>query len=68
MDELTDDPASRLEYHLAREFVANYITQAIGNGQSAVISPNKVFLAARFAGLKVSSKTIGKVLIEMMTK
>ena len=58
-------PADRLEHHLAREFVADYITRAMGNARAVVIDPNRIYLAARLAGLKVSTKTLATVLEEM---
>lgn len=61
------DPLERLEAHLCREFVTRYITQAMGNRQAAKIDPHKIFFAARMAGLKISSKTLERVLGEMTT-
>lgn len=62
---MPDDPAQRLDLHLAREFVSGYIRQALTRSRRAVVNPNAVFMAARFAGLKVSTQTLGKVLQEM---
>ena len=59
------DPAQRLEHHLAREFVRNYVQQTLKRTRRAVISPNALFLAARFSGLKVSTRTLEAVLLEM---
>jgi hypothetical protein len=58
-------PDQRLELHLAREFVAGYITRAMGNARAVVIDPNRMYLAARLSGLKVSTRTISTVLEEM---
>lgn len=62
---VTVDPADRLEHHLAREFVNRYITTAMGNARAVVIDPNKLFMAARMSGLRVSTKTLATVLEEM---
>ena len=51
--------AERLEHHLCREFVVAYM-----QGKRA-ISPNAIFMAARFSGLKISTRTLEKVLAEM---
>ena len=51
--------AERLEHHLTREFVQSYI-----RGKRA-ISPNALFMAARFSGLKISTRTLEKVLGEL---
>ena len=61
---MPDDPAQRLELHLAREFVRNYVQMALKRSRRAVVNPNAIFLAARFSGLKVSTQTLGKVLEE----
>ena len=58
-------PADRLEHHLVKEFVADYITRAMGNARAVVIDPNKLFMAARLGGLRISTKTLGKVLEEL---
>ena len=56
--------AERLEKHLAREFVQSYISKALGRSPAVKIEPARVFLAARFSGLKVSSKNLLQVLEE----
>ena len=58
-------PADRLEHHLVKEFVADYITRAMGNARAVVIDPNRIYLAARLSGLKVSTRTLEAVLLEM---
>jgi hypothetical protein len=58
-------PADRLEHHLVKEFIADYIARAMGNARAVVIDPNRIYLAARMAGLKVSTRTISTVLEEM---
>jgi len=58
------DPATRLEHHLAREFVGQYINRALTHRKIVAIDPNAVFMAARFAGLKVSTKTLTTVMEE----
>jgi hypothetical protein len=60
-------PADKLEAHLAREFVQNYITHALGRSQAVVIDPHRIYMAARFSGLKVSTDTLNKVIQEMLT-
>lgn len=50
---------------MAREFVRNYIQMALKRSSRAVVNPNAIFMAARFAGLKVSTKTLEAVLQEM---
>jgi hypothetical protein len=62
---VTVDPADRLEHHLAREFVNRYITTAMGNARAVVIDPNRIHMAARLSGLKVSTRTLSRVLEEM---
>jgi hypothetical protein len=57
-------PADKLEHHLAREFVSGYINRALSNRKIVAIDPNAVFMAARFAGLKVSTKTLTTVMEE----
>ncbi len=64
---MTETPADRLEQHLAREFVQNYITHALGRSQAVVIDPHRIYMAARFSGLKVSTKMLNKVIQEMLT-
>jgi len=56
--------AERLEKHLAREFVQTYVIKALGRSPAVKIEPAQVFLAARFSGLKVSSKNLLQVLEE----
>jgi hypothetical protein len=58
-------PADRLEYHMAKEFVVAYINQALSRSSRVVIDPNRMYLAARLSGLKVSTRTISTVLEEM---
>lgn len=58
-------PADRLEHHLAREFVTRYINQALTRSSRVVIDPNKLFMAARLSGLKISTRTLEAVLLEM---
>ena len=59
-------PAERLEHHLAAEFVQAYITKAIGSRKAVGIDPNQIFLAARFQGLKISSRSINQAIRELM--
>ena len=65
LDSPMQSPADRLEHHLAREFVRDYIRQALTRSSRVVIDPNKLFMAARLAGLKISTRTLGRVLGEM---
>ena len=65
LDSPMQSPVDRLEHHLAREFVADYITRAMGNARAVAIDPNRIFMAARLAGLKVSTRIISTVLEEM---
>ncbi len=58
-------PAKKLELHLCREFVRDYIQQALKRTRRAVINPNAIFIAARMSGLKMSTKTLEAVLLEM---
>ena len=58
-------PAERLEMHLAREFVQAYIINALGNRKAVKIDPHRLFMAARFSGLKVSSRTMNKVIEDL---
>jgi hypothetical protein len=58
-------PADRLEHHMAKEFVVAYINQALTRSSRVVIDPNRIYLAARMAGLKVSTRTLATVLEEM---
>jgi hypothetical protein len=58
-------PAKKLELHLCREFVRDYIQQALKRTRRAVINPNALFIAARMSGLKMSTKTLEAVLQEM---
>ena len=67
MEPASLDPLERLEAHLCREFVASYISKAMGNRQAVKIDPHKILFAARMAGLKISSKTLERVLNEMTT-
>jgi hypothetical protein len=60
-------PSDRLELHLAREFVSSYISRALGRTQAVVIDPHRIYMAARFSGLKVSTKMLNKVIQEMLT-
>ena len=62
---MPDDPAQRLELHLAREFVSGYIRQALTRSRRVMIDPNRIYMAARLSGLRVSTQTLGKVLAEM---
>jgi hypothetical protein len=63
---MTETPADKLEAHLAREFVSSYITHALGRSQSVVIDPHRIYMAARFHGLKVSMATLQRVIEELM--
>ena len=58
-------PAEKLELHLCREFVTDYIEKALTRSSRVVIDPNRIFMAARLAGLKISTRTLGLVLEEM---
>ena len=60
-------PADKLEAHLAREFVSDYIERAIGNRLAVQVDPHRIYMAARFSGLKVSTNTLNKVIQEMLT-
>ena len=62
------DPAQRLEAHLCREHIKAYLDQALAHRKTAVIDPARIYLAARFNGLKVSRETFGRVLAEFSTK
>jgi hypothetical protein len=59
-------PADRLELHLAREFVSSYISRALGSRKAVKIDPHRIYMAARFSGLKVSTKMLNKVIQEML--
>ena len=62
----TDDPlrqAERLEEHLAREFIADYIAK--GAGRTVLLDANKLFLAARMQGFRVSLRALDRILGEM---
>ena len=63
---MTETPADRLEQHLCREFVSSYICRALGRTQAVVIDPHRIFMAARFHGLKVSMATLERVIEELM--
>lgn len=63
-----DSPADRLERHLAREFIAGYISRALGAQKAVVIDPNRVFLAARFNGLKVRGENFRRALDDFQRK
>ena len=67
MEPASLDPLERLEAHLCREFVTRYITQAMGNRQAAKIDPHRILFAARLSGLKISTRTLERVLGEMTT-
>jgi hypothetical protein len=58
-------PAEKLELHLCREFVSNYIQQTLKRTRRAVINPPALFIAARMSGLKITTRTLEKVLHEM---
>ena len=65
----TDDPltqAQRLEEHLAREFISGYVAKSAGS--AVLLDANKLFLAARMSGFKVSTRALNKVLTEMVSK
>ena len=68
LDSPMQSPADRLEHHLAKEFVANYINQALTRSRQVAINPNAIFMAARLAGLKVSARTLSRVLDEMQKR
>jgi hypothetical protein len=55
----TVSAAERLEAHLCREFVQNYLRG------KRTINPNALFMAARFSGLKISTRTLERVLTEL---
>lgn len=57
--------AERLEHHLVKEFVQGYIRRAMGRSTQVKINPNQLLLAARFSGLKISTRTLEKVLGEL---
>lgn len=57
--------AERLEHHLCKEFVVGYIRRAMGRSTQVKINPNQLLLAARFSGLKISTRTLEKVLGEL---
>ena len=61
-------PAEKLEHHLCREFVRDYIQRALRGSSRAVISPNAVFIAARMSGLKITTRTLEAVLQEMQDR
>jgi hypothetical protein len=63
---MTETPADRLEQHLCREFVSSYISRALGRSQAVVIDPHRIYMAARFHGLKVSMATLERVIEELM--
>ena len=58
-------PADKLEQHLAREFVSDYVQRALRRSKQAVINPHAVFMAARLSGLKITTRTLEAVLLEM---
>jgi hypothetical protein len=60
-------PADRLEQHLCRQFVSSYISRALGSRKAVKIDPHRIYMAARFHGLKVSTNTLNKVIQEMLT-
>ena len=60
-----NDPAQRLEHHLAKEFVEGYIRRALRRSRCVTINPNQVYWAARLAGLKISLSTLEHVLMEL---
>jgi hypothetical protein len=62
------DPAQRLEHHLAKEFVSGYINRALRGARAVEIDPNRIYMAARFQGLRVSTGTLAKVLEEYRRK
>jgi hypothetical protein len=59
-----DDPAQRLEHHLAKEFIGQYIKQALTGRKTAMIDPSRIYMAARFSGLRISLRTLDRVLAE----
>jgi hypothetical protein len=63
---MTEAPADRLEQHLCREFVSDYIERAIGNRLAVQVDPHRIYMAARFHGLKVSMATLERVIEELM--
>jgi hypothetical protein len=67
MEPASLDAIERLERHLCREFVASYITKAMGNRQAVALNPHQILFAARLSGLKISSKTLERVLNETST-
>ena len=64
---MDDSPADRLELFLAREFLTGYIRKSLANRRTAVIDPNRIYMAARFQGLRVSTATLAKVISEFST-
>lgn len=51
---------------LAELVVTNYITHALGHSKAVQIDPNKIFMAARFQGLQVRSRSINQAIRELM--
>jgi hypothetical protein len=63
-----DSPADRLERHMAKEFIVGYIARALTSQRAVEICPNKVFLAARFGGLKVRAENFRRALDDVQRK
>lgn len=59
------DPAELLERHLCREFIISYVRQSLARSRTAAIDPNRLYMALRLSGLKVSIKTMESVLMEL---
>ena len=64
----TDEMAQRLELHLCREFVGQYLNLALRGRRMAVIDPSRIYMAARFSGLRISLSTLEAVLAEYRRK
>ena len=59
-------PADRLEQHLCRQFVSSYISRALGSRKAVKIDPHRIYMAARFHGLKVSMATLQRVIEDLV--
>jgi hypothetical protein len=65
---MPDSPADRLELFMAREFVRDYLHKALRGARAVKIDANRIYMAARFQGLKISTATLAKVLEELQRK
>jgi hypothetical protein len=61
------DPADRLELHLAREFVRDYLHKALRGARAVEVNPNAILWAAKFRGLRFSLATLERVISEFST-